>query len=100
MVLDYCEKVSDYILTFIKNRLLTLVRCPGGYRECFYQKKSPTEIHDLHLFKTRSKTNQDLNHYIYKEKNIFFQNQTFFRFANSSSKFSSTLCVTKSAVLS
>lgn len=37
-VLDYYELVSDLILPYIKNRPLTLLRCPDDYRHCFYQR--------------------------------------------------------------
>ncbi|WP_028388742.1 DNA ligase D [Legionella fairfieldensis] len=35
---DYYEAISDYILPFITDRPLTLVRCPSDYQDCFYQK--------------------------------------------------------------
>lgn len=38
-VYDYYETVASLILPYIKNRPLTLVRCPGGIeKNCFYQK--------------------------------------------------------------
>jgi bifunctional non-homologous end joining protein LigD len=38
-LLDYYELVADWILPHIKDRPLTLVRCPSGNHEnCFYQK--------------------------------------------------------------
>jgi bifunctional non-homologous end joining protein LigD len=39
MVNEYYQKVSDLVLPFIKNRPLSLVRCPEGTDfDCFYQK--------------------------------------------------------------
>jgi bifunctional non-homologous end joining protein LigD len=35
---EYYHVVADWILPFIENRPLTLVRCPNGYNRCFYQK--------------------------------------------------------------
>ncbi|WP_131783579.1 DNA ligase D [Legionella gresilensis] len=35
---SYYDEISEYILPYIKNRLLTLVRCPEKYSKCFYQK--------------------------------------------------------------
>lgn len=37
-LLEYYESVSDYILPFIKNRPLSLVRCPKHYSGCFFQR--------------------------------------------------------------
>lgn len=45
-ILHYYEAISDWILPFILNRPLTLLRCPDGYTTCFYQR---------HLNKTRLK---------------------------------------------
>ncbi|MDI9817582.1 MULTISPECIES: DNA ligase D [unclassified Legionella] len=35
---NYYETISPFILPFIRNRPLTLLRCPNGYEDCFYQK--------------------------------------------------------------
>ncbi|MGQ3889746.1 DNA ligase D [Legionella sp. CNM-1927-20] len=35
---NYYEEISEHILPYIENRLLTLVRCPKNYSKCFYQK--------------------------------------------------------------
>ncbi|MBA2655825.1 MAG: DNA ligase D [Tatlockia sp.] len=45
-LLAYYEALSDYILPFVANRPLTLVRCPSHYEQCFYQR---------HFNKTTSK---------------------------------------------
>lgn len=37
-LLEYYELVSDYLLPFIKNRLLSLLRCPDTYQTCFFQR--------------------------------------------------------------
>jgi len=37
-LLIYYELVSQYILPFIQNRPLSLVRCPENYKECFFQR--------------------------------------------------------------
>ncbi|MEX0890663.1 MAG: DNA ligase D [Gemmatimonadota bacterium] len=34
----YYEAVAEWMLPHVRNRPLTLVRCPTGYQECFYQK--------------------------------------------------------------
>ncbi len=36
---EYYETVSDWMLPYVQNRLLTLIRCPNGWNApCFYQK--------------------------------------------------------------
>lgn len=37
-LLSYYEQVSDYILPYLIDRPLTLVRCPSGYDKCFFQR--------------------------------------------------------------
>lgn len=61
-LLEYYEAISDYILPFIKNRPLSLVRCPENYRECFFQrhfnKTTPKALKSI-------KTKDDSEPYIY-----------------------------------
>lgn len=45
-LLNYYELISDYILPYLALRPLTLVRCPSGYNDCFFQR---------HYNKTRQK---------------------------------------------
>jgi bifunctional non-homologous end joining protein LigD len=58
---DYYESVADYILPHLKNRPLTLVRCPeGSQSECFYQKhagETVPKIIDRILIKEDKGTN-------------------------------------------
>ncbi len=42
----YYESVADWILPHIQDRPLTLVRCPSGYGDCFYQKHIDESAHD------------------------------------------------------
>jgi bifunctional non-homologous end joining protein LigD len=52
-LLSYYESVSDYILPFVSNRPLTLVRCPSNYGQCFYQrhfnKTTPKALHAIDI---------------------------------------------------
>lgn len=41
----YYEGVAEWMLPLIAERPLTLVRCPGGYRQCFYQKHLDASAH-------------------------------------------------------
>ncbi len=39
MLAEFYEGIADHMLPFLKNRPLTLVRCPSGHQKgCFYQK--------------------------------------------------------------
>lgn len=39
---QYYADIADYMVPFLKNRPLTLVRCPeGNKKECFFQKNAP-----------------------------------------------------------
>lgn len=37
-LLNYYEYVCDYIMPFIKNRPLSLLRCPENWHDCFFQR--------------------------------------------------------------
>ncbi|WP_206538905.1 DNA ligase D [Legionella norrlandica] len=37
-IYEYYDDICPWILPYIQNRPLTLVRCPDNYNECFYQK--------------------------------------------------------------
>lgn len=42
----YYESIADWILPHLKNRPLSLVRCPDGWnKECFYQKHADKSVH-------------------------------------------------------
>ncbi len=45
----YYEAIADWILPHIANRPLTLVRCPSGRGDCFYQKHIGENIDDAVL---------------------------------------------------
>lgn len=38
MLLEYYQEVQAWMLPYIKNRPLSLVRCPDSYTKCFFQK--------------------------------------------------------------
>ena len=52
-LLDYYDQVSDWILPFIKNRPLSLVRCPDNYQHCFFQRHfnntTPQTLHPISI---------------------------------------------------
>ena len=42
----YYEAIADWILPLIKDRPLSLVRCPDGWnKECFFQKRADRSVH-------------------------------------------------------
>lgn len=52
-IAKYYDEVQEWILPYIVNRPLTLVRCPDGYKECFYQKhinkSTPAAIYGIKI---------------------------------------------------
>ncbi|AHE68075.1 DNA ligase D [Legionella oakridgensis] len=57
---DYYNKISTYILPYIKDRPLTLVRCPDSYQDCFFQKHlSPSTNKALHAFSLQHQQKQE-----------------------------------------
>jgi bifunctional non-homologous end joining protein LigD len=64
MIANYYEKIAEWILPYIVNRPLTLVRAPENYKKTFYQKHlmpgSPKGLFNVKI-KEKNKTDQ----YIY-----------------------------------
>ncbi|MGH7502926.1 MAG: DNA ligase D [Longimicrobiales bacterium] len=44
-VARYYEVIGEWMIRFARERPLTLVRCPGGIRDCFYQKHVEGALH-------------------------------------------------------
>ena len=40
----YYEEVADWMVPHVRGRPLTLVRCPQGYQDCFYQKHANEKV--------------------------------------------------------
>jgi bifunctional non-homologous end joining protein LigD len=43
-IVRYFEHIGERMLPLLRNRPLTLLRCPGGIDDCFYQKQAETGI--------------------------------------------------------
>ena len=64
-VAEYLLSVQKFMLPYIRNRLLTLVRCPGGYRKkCFFQKHS-NEKNAKFIFNFTVKDSYGKQKYVY-----------------------------------
>jgi len=61
---SYYKKIHKWILPYIKNRPLTLLRCPSGYKECFYQKHM-AESFPEELYGVSIKEKNSMGEYIY-----------------------------------
>lgn len=67
----YYEKISSYILPYIRNRPLTLVRCPQDYQHCFYQKhlqKNSSGLHNIILSNNDDKQEEGI--YLVEKKGL------------------------------
>jgi bifunctional non-homologous end joining protein LigD len=61
---DYYQEIHSWILPYIKNRPLSLVRCPDTYTRCFYQKHLDKEYSEfLHSILIKEKSQK--KEYIY-----------------------------------
>jgi len=45
-IADYYNLIEKWILPYVANRPLTLLRCPDGYKKCFYQKHITHSTHE------------------------------------------------------
>jgi bifunctional non-homologous end joining protein LigD len=65
-VAEYYETVQNWILPYVTNRPLTLVRCPEGYQKCFYQKHltDTTSVDGLYGIPIQEKNKKDKYIYI------------------------------------
>jgi bifunctional non-homologous end joining protein LigD len=60
-IATYYESIQSWILPYIINRPLSLLRCPDGYKKCFYQKHlTDSKAKDLYSVKIKeNKTTED-----------------------------------------
>ena len=61
-ILDYYQKISSYMIPLIKDRPLSVLRCPKGATEkCFYQKHlgAGDSSKYFHIFKVREKSKRE-----------------------------------------
>ncbi len=64
----YYQEISPYILPYLTKRLLTLVRCPVQYNDCFYQKKiNKNTTKNLQTMDVLNNDATKHNNYIYIE---------------------------------
>jgi bifunctional non-homologous end joining protein LigD len=63
-IADYYQMVSAWILPYVSNRPLTLLRCPEGYQKCFYQKHLKDETLGLYTFPIKEKAKVEEGIYI------------------------------------
>lgn len=64
MLAEYYDNIHKWILPYIINRPLTLVRCPEGYEKCFYQKHITDSLSD-DLFSIEIKEKEAISEAIY-----------------------------------
>jgi len=61
---NYYEEIQEWILPYVINRPLTIVRCPENYKSCFYQKHINQSTPD-NLFPIKIKEKNKTENYIY-----------------------------------
>lgn len=63
-IAEYYYSIKDWILPYLIKRPLTLVRCPKGYKECFYQKHlGDAEINGIYSIPIKEK--EGIGNYLY-----------------------------------
>lgn len=65
-LIDYYRQIAKYILPYLKNRPVTVKRCPSGInKECWIQKDAPEKLPAfVRIYSTVSKTNSHKVDYI------------------------------------
>ncbi len=62
-LMQYYDEIMDWILPFIVNRPLTILRCPDSYKECFFQKhinkSTPQHLYGISI-KEKEKTEKTI----------------------------------------
>lgn len=70
-VANYYEAIHEWILPYIINRPLTLVRCPQGrQKKCFYQKHLTHESENLYPIKIKDKEGSSTYLYLKDKKGL------------------------------
>lgn len=63
-IANYYENIQEWILPFVVNRPLTLVRCPAEYKKCFYQKHMTSNTDEsIHAITIKEKNGK--SEYVY-----------------------------------
>ena len=65
---EYYEAVSEWMLPYVADRVLTLVRCPSGREKCFYQKHIAEANKKGPLYPIKIKENEKTDDYSYLKK--------------------------------
>lgn len=63
-IANYYEEIQDWILPYIVERPLSLLRCPDGYKACFFQKHFSKASNVLHSIPIKTKTSVEPYVYI------------------------------------
>ncbi len=76
-VANYYEHVSEFMLAYIKNRILSVVRCPKGISEpCFFMKHPNSKSKDINRINISDKTDNDEDYfYINSKSGILYEVQ-------------------------
>lgn len=64
-LINYYQAIHQWILPYIINRPLTLVRCPDGHKDCFYQRHMDVKDVSDNIKSIAVKEAKKIDHYIY-----------------------------------
>lgn len=68
---QYYDNIHEWILPYLANRPLTLVRCPSGkHADCFYQKHLPDQIKGIYSVPITEKNKTELYPYIKDKRGL------------------------------
>lgn len=63
-VVNYYEKISPRMLPYVKDRVLSVVRCPKGIMSsCFFMKHPNTESEQINLINVASSSNENVEYF-------------------------------------
>ena len=66
-LIEYYQRIKDWMLPYVSGRPLTLLRCPDDMRHCFYQRHQTTNSKTSHLMTVIIKDKEEKSPYIYIE---------------------------------
>ncbi len=74
-IVKYYEKIFDYIMPFLRNRLLSVVRCFGDLDNCFYKKHPQINLEGERFLVTSDKGKDSEYFYIKTKTQFLYQVQ-------------------------
>ena len=67
-LVQYYNQVAEYMLPYVQNRFLSVVRCPQGTKQCFFKKHPTQKMAGIHIKTITNQQNKKETYFYIQEK--------------------------------